>query len=167
MTTGFIQTYLWLLGPFLVRYLIIASVTHGYFWNRRVTAPLGFRLATQKPQGAHIWREARTSLLASFIYAFPAAIMVHAYKLGGTKLSLSVPETVWDWLWIPISIGIYLFLHDAYFYWTHRGMHHPKVYRAMHHAHHTSKQPSAYASFAFHPWEAIVAAWFVPALTFV
>jgi sterol desaturase/sphingolipid hydroxylase (fatty acid hydroxylase superfamily) len=49
-------------------------------------------------------------------------------------------------------------LHDTYFYWTHRAMHHKKLFRAMHLVHHKSVNPSPWAAYAFHPLEAIVEA---------
>ena len=49
-----------------------------------------------------------------------------------------------------------LILHDTYFYWTHRLMHHPGLFKTFHRVHHQSTNPSPWASFAFHPTEAIV-----------
>ncbi|GGY41402.1 sterol desaturase family protein [Parvularcula lutaonensis] len=164
---GFIETYLWLLIPMLLRYVLVASAVHGLFWGGQKLAPFAFRLARNKPQAEHLWREGRTALAASLIYALPATVLIHAYKEGGTALYLHAPQTLAGWLWLPGSLAVLLLTHDAYFYWTHRAMHHPRLYRATHQTHHISKQPTAFASFAFHPWEAIIAAWFVPALAFV
>jgi sterol desaturase/sphingolipid hydroxylase (fatty acid hydroxylase superfamily) len=47
-------------------------------------------------------------------------------------------------------------IHDTYFYWTHRLMHHPKIFRIFHLVHHKSTNPSPWAAYAFHPLEAIV-----------
>jgi Delta7-sterol 5-desaturase len=56
------------------------------------------------------------------------------------------------WLAFPIM----LFMHDTYFYFTHRLMHHPKFFKLFHLAHHKSVNPSPWAAFAFHPLEAVV-----------
>lgn len=164
---GFIETYLWLLGPMLVRYVVIAWAVHRYFWGAKAPASFATRLAAQPPRGQHVWREARTALGASLIYALPAAVLVHGFKEGSTALYWRMPAGPLEWLWIPGAIMLLLFAHDAYFYWTHRLMHHPRLYRSTHQTHHISKQPTAFASFAFHPWEAIIASWFIPALAFV
>jgi sterol desaturase/sphingolipid hydroxylase (fatty acid hydroxylase superfamily) len=58
------------------------------------------------------------------------------------------------------------FLHDAYFYWTHRAMHHPKLFRLVHLTHHKSNNPSPWTAYAFHPLEAIVEASIVPVIAF-
>ena len=47
-------------------------------------------------------------------------------------------------------------MHDTYFYWTHRLMHHKKLFRLFHLVHHQSTNPSPWAAYAFHPLEAIV-----------
>ncbi|NNU15017.1 sterol desaturase family protein [Parvularcula sp. ZS-1/3] len=164
---GFLETYLWLLGPMMLRYLILAWAVHGLFWERPRPFSFAKQLAAQRPKREHVWREAKTALAASLIYAFPAAILVDAFEAGGTGLYWRWPEGPLEWLWIPGAILMLMVLHDAYFYWTHRLMHHPRLYEATHRTHHISKQPTAYASFAFSPWEALIASWLIPAIAFV
>lgn len=55
-----------------------------------------------------------------------------------------------------IAFPIMLILHDTYFYWAHRLMHHPALFRIFHLVHHKSVNPSPWAAYAFHPLEAIV-----------
>lgn len=164
---GFFKTYLWLLIPMMLRYLFLASSVHTLLWHRKRPVFFAERLASALPRRTHLLRELRTSLAASLIYAFPAAVMTYAYFNGGTKLYWGWPETIGGWFWLPISIGVFMLIHDAYFYWMHRMMHLPRFYGAMHKTHHASKQPTSFASFAFSPWEAALASWLVPALTFV
>jgi lathosterol oxidase len=47
-------------------------------------------------------------------------------------------------------------MHDTYFYFTHRLMHHPRVFRWFHLVHHRSTNPSPWAAYSFHPLEAVV-----------
>lgn len=164
---GFLETYLWLLIPMLLRYVILAGAVHGAFWGRHRPFSFAKKLAKNPPRKEHVWREARTALAASLIYALPAAVLIDRFEDGGTALYWRWPEGPLEWLWLPGAVAMLLVLHDAYFYWTHRAMHHPRLYAATHHTHHISKQPTAFASFAFHPWEAIIAAWFIPAIAFV
>jgi Delta7-sterol 5-desaturase len=70
-------------------------------------------------------------------------------------------------LWLPLSVVAYLFVHDSYFYWTHRAMHRPWLFRRMHAVHHDSRPPTAWAAMSFHPWEALSGAILIPALTFL
>jgi lathosterol oxidase len=54
-----------------------------------------------------------------------------------------------------LAFVIMLFAHDTYFYWIHRIMHHPKLFKVMHLVHHKSTNPSPWAAYAFHPLEAL------------
>lgn len=58
------------------------------------------------------------------------------------------------------------FLHDAYFYWMHRLMHLPMLYKYVHRIHHQSTNPSPWTAYAFHPLEAIIEAGIAPLIAF-
>jgi Delta7-sterol 5-desaturase len=58
------------------------------------------------------------------------------------------------------------FLHDAYFYWSHRIMHHPKIFKTVHLIHHKSNNPSPFTAYAFHPIEAFFEAFIVTIFAF-
>ena len=66
-----------------------------------------------------------------------------------------------------VTIVALIVLHDAYFYWTHRAMHHPRLFRHVHRVHHLSTNPSPLAAYAFAPLEALVHALYVPLLALV
>ncbi len=53
-------------------------------------------------------------------------------------------------------------LHDAYFYWTHRLMHLPKIFKWVHQLHHHSDNPTPWAAFSFHPLEAVISIGIIP-----
>ena len=165
--TTFLTTYALMLAIIWARYGLVAGALHGFVWQRDEARVPGHRLAKHRPTRDAVWREARTSVLVSLIYALPAAVLFAAWEAGGTALYTGTPQSLAGWLYLPVSVGLYAVLHDAYFYWTHRAMHHPALYKATHHTHHVSTQPTAWASFAFSPWEALISAWFVPALAFV
>jgi Delta7-sterol 5-desaturase len=117
-------------------------------------------------RGAQIAREIRWSLLSAAIYGVPAGIVLWGWRQHGwTKITLdwgALP--VWYW---PVSVFIYLFVQDSWFYWTHRAMHRPRLFRLAHAVHHQSRPPTAWAAMSFHPWEAISGAIVVPVLVFV
>jgi hypothetical protein len=64
----------------------------------------------------------------------------------------------YGWAYFVFSIVLMIVLHDTWFYWTHRLMHHPKLYKYIHKVHHQSTDPSPFAAFSFHPLEALVEA---------
>lgn len=65
-----------------------------------------------------------------------------------------------------LAFLVMFLMHDTYFYWAHRLMHHPALFRIMHLVHHKSTNPSPWAAYAFHPLEAIVEVGIVPIFLF-
>ena len=113
-----------------------------------------------------IRREIGWSLASAAIYGIPAGVVAWGWQEHGwTRI-----YTEWDALplwYLPLAPLLYLLLHDAWFYWTHRLMHRPAWFRAMHAVHHASRPPTAWAAMSFHPWEAITGAIVIPLLVFV
>jgi sterol desaturase/sphingolipid hydroxylase (fatty acid hydroxylase superfamily) len=66
-----------------------------------------------------------------------------------------------------LSIVLTIFVHDTYFYWTHRLMHLPRLFPFMHRAHHRSTNPTPWAAYAFDPLEAFVQAGIFPLVLFL
>jgi Delta7-sterol 5-desaturase len=113
-----------------------------------------------------IKREIRWSLLSAGIYGVPAGFAGWVWENYGWTM---VYADAFDYpLWyLPISIVLYLFLHDTWFYWTHRLMHRPWWFKKAHAVHHESRPPTAWAAMSFHPWEALTGAFVIPVLVFI
>lgn len=138
-----------------VRY---AAVSGGFAWLTRRQFPGLY--AGRDPQ---IRREIGWSLASAFIYGAPAGLLAWGWQEHGwTRVYTDVSAyPVW---WLPVSVLLYLFLHDTWFYWTHRWMHRPAIYKRMHAVHHASRQPTAWTAMSFHPWESMTGAVVIPAL---
>lgn len=141
-----------------VRYL----ATSGLFaWLTRRVRP-GFYDGLDK----QIMQEIGWSLASAAIYGVPAGVVAWGWNtVGWTRI-----YTGWDDfpLWyLPLSVLLYLALHDSWFYWTHRWMHRPRAFRLAHAVHHASRPPTAWAAMSFHPLEALVGAVVIPGLVFV
>ncbi|MCJ1307018.1 c-5 sterol desaturase [Agyrium rufum] len=50
-----------------------------------------------------------------------------------------------------IQFPFFILFTDAIIYWIHRGLHHPRIYKHLHKAHHKWIMPTPFASHAFHP----------------
>jgi len=112
---------------------------------------------------SQIRREMRWSLASALIYAAPAGVLAWGWQERGWTRIYSDIRNYALW-WLPGSVLAYLLLHDAWFYWTHRLMHRPRIYKRMHAVHHFSRNPTAWSAMSFHPWESITGAVLVPAL---
>jgi Delta7-sterol 5-desaturase len=114
-------------------------------------------------QRAQIRKEIGWSLASAAIYGFPAGLLAWGWQeRGWTRIYSDVSDyPLW---WLPLSILTYLFLHDTWFYWTHRWMHRPKLFRIAHAVHHASRPPTSWAAMSFHPVEALTGAVVIPLL---
>jgi sterol desaturase/sphingolipid hydroxylase (fatty acid hydroxylase superfamily) len=106
------------------------------------------------------------SLSSAAIYGVPAGIVAWGWANRGWTLIYEDVHAYPFW-YLPVSVLLYLFAHDTWFYWTHRWMHRPKPFKLAHAVHHASRPPTAWAAMAFHPIEAITGAVAIPLLVFV
>ncbi len=160
-----LTTFTYLTAIIWVRYFIVAGLFYYLLWGRPAEKVNARRLADRPPQRNIVIHEVKMSLISSLIYAIPGAIVMESFKMGGTAIYTG-GTNILTLAYIPVSIFVYLFIHDSYFYWTHRVMHHPLLFRATHLTHHRSRQPTPWAAFSFHPWESIISAWLLPVCAF-
>ena len=140
---------------------------------RYLLASGGFALATRiRHRGLYrgldpqIRREIAWSLASAAIYGAPAGVIAWGWQnRGWTRIYGDIHAyPLW---YAPLSVLLYLVAHDTWFYWTHRWMHRPRIFRVAHAVHHASRPPTAWAAMAFHPVEALTGAVAIPLLVFV
>ena len=137
-------------------WLFFSVIFHVKLKHRKVTL--------REPTRKQIAREILHSLRSIAIYGFVTTLVIYAAYQGWTQLYFKIGR--YGWTWFFASIVVMIFLHDAYFYWTHRLMHHPRLYRLVHHTHHISTSPTSWAAYAFSPLEALVQAGIGPLIVF-
>ncbi|MEO1053316.1 MAG: sterol desaturase family protein [Bacteroidota bacterium] len=143
-----------------LRYLIVSGVFH-YTFYVLFKGRFGHRIINAKPkQQTQVRKEVTWSAITSFIFAISGVLMVVAWQQDLTAIYTDFSS--YPWWYIPISLFIALFIHETYYYWLHRWMHIPKVYRIMHKVHHDSIETSSLTSFSFHPLESVLQAIVVP-----
>lgn len=140
----------------LVRYFIVS----GFFAICTKVRVPGLYRGLEK----QIAREISWSAVAAVIYGVPFGVVLWLWAARGqTKIYID-PDAFPFW-WFPLSVLLYLLLHDAWFYWTHRLMHTSRFYQLCHFVHHQSHPPTAWAAMSFHPYEALSGAVLIPLLT--
>ena len=157
-------TYIGFTAIIIMRYFAIVWPIHHMLWARDPSKVKARRLSKREPTRETIKNEIKLSTLSAFIYALPAAIVLEMWKAGGTALYAGPIEGVSGWAYAAVSAFVFLFVQDTWFYWTHRVMHHRKLFSWTHAGHHKSVQPTPWASFSFDPIEAISSAWLLPVL---
>lgn len=140
------------------RYLAVSGV---FAWLTRARLP-GLYSGLDR----QIRREIGWSLASAFIYGAPAGLLAWGWQEHGWTRVYSDVDAYPLW-WLPASVLVYLLLHDAWFYWTHRWMHRPRLFRLAHAVHHASRPPTAWAAMSFHPLEAVTGAIVIPALVLI
>jgi sterol desaturase/sphingolipid hydroxylase (fatty acid hydroxylase superfamily) len=138
----------WLLGYFLFR---------RHWWHRKIVQRL--------PGAAEVRRELLYSALTLVVFGAVGATTFLAARAGYTQMYFRLGKHSWGWF--ATSIVLAIFLHDTYFYWTHRLMHQPRLFRFFHRAHHLSTNPTPWAAYAFGPLEAVVQALIFPLVAIV
>ncbi len=113
-----------------------------------------------------IRREIGWSLASAAIYGVPAGVVAWGWANRGWTRIYSDIHAYPLW-YLPVSVLLYLIAHDAWFYWTHRWLHRPALFRLAHAVHHASRPPTAWAAMAFHPIEAVTGAVAIPLLVFI
>lgn len=143
-----------------LRYTLFAGTAFLIFYV--IWKPNYFRYKIQKryPNAGRIWHEIQHSAYTAFIFASMGVGIYFLKQAGYTKLYTDVNE--FGWIYLIASFFFLTFLHDTYFYWMHRLMHHPIFFSLLHKVHHVSNNPTPWAALSFHPLEAIVEIAIVP-----
>jgi len=148
----------------LFRYVFFAGFAWLIWYVLFKKAMIKRRLRPVQLPVSQIRREIGYSFSTFLIFTCIGIGIFMLSKAGYTFIYKDIQTYGWLWFWVSIVISI--FVHDTWFYWSHRFMHHPFVFSKVHLVHHLSKEPSPWASFAFHPIEAVIEAAIIPILVF-
>jgi Delta7-sterol 5-desaturase len=145
-----------------LRYFVIAGVAFFiyYKWRRKHIAWRKIQL--RFPQKADYRREIGYSCITVVIFALVTVVFLFTPLRKITWLYTDIKQ--YGIIWYIAAYPLMFIVHDAWFYWTHRLMHYPPVFKIFHMVHHRSTNPSPWAAFAFHPTEAFVGAGIFPVL---
>ena len=149
----------------IARYLLVAGIFYAVFyiwfphkWEAR-------KINSRMHKKGQFRREVSWSMVTALIFAFAGALTVLVWQKGYTKVYLELHDyPLW---WLPVSLVLAMVLHETYYYWLHRWMHYPKVFRIIHKVHHDSNITSPWTAFSFHPIEGIFQAIFLPLLLLI
>ena len=137
------------------RYFMIAGIAFLLFyvlWRNRF---LYRKIQVRFPKNSDYLREMGYSVLTIIIFSFVAfQLFTNPNIAPYTTRYQNIGDR--GWLYYFLLFPVLFFMHDTYFYFTHRLMHHPRLFKWFHLVHHQSTNPSPWAAYAFHPLEAVV-----------
>ncbi len=159
-------TWLEVLAFDLGRYVVFAGAAFLFFWVWKREQFIPRRIQKKFPKAARLHFELRYSMLTALIFSFVGLGVRLGIDAGVFNVYANISD--YGWGYFALSVAVLILFQDAYFYWTHRAMHHPKLFRWTHAVHHRSSNPSPWASYSFAPAEALTHAAVVPlALVFM
>ena len=136
------------------RYFLVALIAFFLFYVLFRNHLLYQKIQQKFPRTIDYLREGGYSLSTMIIFSL-IVVLLNSPAIGPhTTRYKEIADH--GWLYYFSAFPIMFFMHDAYFYFAHRIMHHPKLFKHVHLVHHYSTNPSPWAAYAFHPLEAIV-----------
>ncbi|MBD0367160.1 MAG: sterol desaturase family protein [Flavisolibacter sp.] len=161
----FLVTSIIIFAVVIGRYFLIAGLFHVVFyiwfphrWQQR-------KINVRAYGKGQFRREVMWSMITALIFAFAGSFTVLLWQKNLTKVYFDMHQ--YPFWWLPASLFIALLLHETYYYWLHRWMHHPNIFRIVHKVHHDSNITSPWTAFSFHPLEGVLQALFLPVLLLV
>lgn len=155
-----LMTFFILFGIMLIRYFLLVG---GAFWLSKKF--VNHKIENVEISLAQVKRDIYWSVLSTIIFAGSGTALIHLWQEGVIDIYLEVNK--YGWTYLLISLFVLLFLHDFYFYWTHKILHKPFFFKHVHRVHHESRVPTAWTAFSFHPVEAIIQAVILPVLLYL
>jgi Delta7-sterol 5-desaturase len=142
----------------LSRYLIAAGLIATLVWLLRRTRWASRKIQRREASGADFRREFLASLRTVVVYTALSIPMVWAFRNGYFPTRGETGGA----LGFALYLAAILVAHDAWFYWTHRAMHTPLLYRSFHRYHHLTITPTAWTAYSFAVPEAALSFLFMP-----
>ena len=136
-------------------YMVLAGSFFTVFWvifkkkfqNRRIQP-------NRRKQSASVKSEIINSLIALLVFTVVDILIYVAQLKGYTRIYTNINQ--YGWVYLIFSVAAMILMHDAWFYFTHRLMHHPILYRHVHRVHHQSTDTSPFTGLSMHPFEVLM-----------
>ena len=137
------------------RYFLIAGIFFLLFYVVFSKRFANLRIQKKMPKLSDHQRDVFYSIITIVIFgALPVLFLENDAIRPYTWLYQDIEE--YGWVYFFLAFPLMVLVHDAYFYWTHRMMHHPKLFKLFHLIHHKSTSPTPWTAYSFHPLEAVI-----------
>ena len=137
------------------KYYLLAGMAFVLFYvilRKRTTWK---KIQPKFPQRKDYRREIFFSTLSVLIFSLPPLLILQSNAIRPHSTFYPAISR-YGWVYFFLAFPLMLLIHDAYFYWMHRFIHHPRLFKLFHLVHHRSTNPSPWAAYAFHPFEALL-----------
>jgi len=152
--TDLFQIWLRELEPTLSRYAVFTVGVWLLLWVVLRPMIAARKIREETPPPRQLLTEFLFSLRSMVIFATVGVGMALMDRAGFYPLS-DVANGLGP-AWYALSLVAGLIGLDAWFYWTHRLMHDPRLFRRFHRRHHRSNNPSPFTAYSFDVGEALL-----------
>lgn len=136
-----------------LRYFILAGVPFILFYLVMPDKLLRFKIQQKQASKKDFLRDVLHSVQSNLIFTIIAVLILFTPFKQYTLMYDQISDyPIW---YIGFSVVCCLVIHDTYFYWMHRLLHHKKLFKLTHVLHHKSTNPSPWTSYSFHLLEAL------------
>lgn len=148
----------------IINYLIYAGGLFLFFYILFKNQFIQLKIQRRFPKWSVIRFEIFNSFMTAVIFG---AVTIITLKYLQPYTQIFTDRNEYGIVYYYLTIPIMFVIHDTYFYWTHRMMHIPILYKYFHKTHHVSINPTPFTSYSFHPVEALVEAGIIPVIAFI
>ncbi len=144
----------------ITKYFVLAGVPFLIFYIVFPNAFTKNKIQSRNAKKKDFIREILQSTQATVVFLGIVLLVLKTPLRDYTQFYVSSADyPMW---WLPVSVLLALIIHDTYFYWMHKTVHHPRLFKRVHLVHHKSINPSPWASFSFHFFESVFEAMIAP-----
>lgn len=135
-------------------YVVIAGVFFSLWrWWRSRPGPRP-PLQADRVQSSQIRRELVTTIGSIIVFSTFLPVLFLLGLGEYTRFYPHIDEYGWPYFFLSVFLG--MVIQDTYFYWTHRLMHHRRLFRWFHRTHHRSTNTNPWSTYSLNPLEAII-----------
>jgi len=127
------------------RYFLAASVAFLIFYILFKQKLSYKKIQKRFPKVPDYLREAGYSLITMLIFSVLIMVLNSSPIAEHTTRYQNISDYGWGYYFL--AFPIMFVLHDFYFYWVHRLMHHKTLFKYVHLVHHRSTNPSPWAAY--------------------
>jgi ring-1,2-phenylacetyl-CoA epoxidase subunit PaaE len=143
------------LAQAFVPQILVITLVYWLVWKLFAPQFQRFRIQPVRRAGAsQVWQEIKNTFLVILGGVFTSPLIMILQQKGYTTLYLDPMQYGIGYL--IFNTIVILIMADAWFYFAHRLMHHPKVYKYIHAIHHQSLDTTPYTTLSFHVLEPIL-----------
>ena len=143
-----------------VLYILIPTFFYLFLYRWKKNPVADRKIQKLTVSSTQLRRERRLTISSLVIFCVTGYLTGLLYRHHFTLIYFSISS--YGIIYFLVSIVCMIFLHDTYFYWSHRFLHRPGWYEKIHITHHLSTSPDPWTALSFHPVEACIQAAILP-----